>query len=122
MFAITKNHIFLDLLQLHIEETANRQFAKHIPPSPSHIIPALIRCPTKWSLFSTTVTGNTAQYLCNAGLLRFTFVNMLFSTVPSTKNAKNHNFDNLYLFFNFTLYSDSTSLTKWFLFLDDGTM
>ncbi len=42
---------------------------------------------------------NTAQYLHDMQLLAFTFVGILFSTVPSTKNAKNPIFDNLHIFF-----------------------
>ncbi len=59
--------------------------------------------------FHHCIKGNTVWYLHNAQLLASTFVSMLFSTVPSTKNTKNFNFENLPIFFNFTLYSGSSS-------------
>ncbi len=56
------------------------------------------------------VLTDYAQFLASA------FASMLFSTVQSTKKSTIPNFDNLYVFFDFMLRSDSTSPTRRSLF------
>ncbi len=70
-------------------------------------------------LQTTGIENGVCQYSGFSSALVSTVVNMLFSTVPFTKNAKKPNFDHLHLFFDFilyctvNLYSSLTSPTKW---------